>query len=277
MVHIISKDTDYFKMGDSYIPQLVYILLLPAFFLTFSMFYDPFGILVFYSSDRFGDYFHLLMLSCIILGVLGISRTMLHFILKAVRMPQAYYIAWCLIEMLMMSLFTALYTVLVKVDAHHYFPVLSTCMKYCFTILCYPYMVMILARLVMNKNAELRFKAEQEDHSLVRFYDEHHRLKLTIAPSSILYVKSDYNYIKINYMDAGKVKEFVLRASMKSLENPSFSHCLVRCQRSYFVNPEHVTVLRKDSDGFIYAEMNIPDVPAVPVSKQYYGALSELL
>lgn len=277
MVQIISKDTDYFKMGDSYIPQLVYILLLPLFFMVFSLFYNPFDIQGYYSSARFGDSFHLLMLACIILGVLAISRTMLHFILKAVRMPQAYYVAWCLLEMFVMSLFMALYTVLMKERGHNYFQELSTCMKYCFTILCYPYMVMTLARIVMNKSAELRFKAEQEDNSLVRFYDEHHRLKLTIAPSSILYVKSDYNYIKINYMDAGKVKEFVLRASMKSLENPSFSHCLVRCQRSYFVNPEHVTVLRKDSDGFIYAEMNIPDVPAVPVSKQYYGALSELL
>ena len=110
----------------------------------------------------------------------------------------------------------------------------------------------------------------------MRFFDEHKRLKLSIASSSILYVRSESNYVKIIYLDSGKVRDYMLRASMKSLEAIG-SKALVRCQKSYFVNPEHITVLRKDSEGFIFAEMNIEGAPPVPVSKKNYDNLAALL
>ena len=45
------------------------------------------------------------------------------------------------------------------------------------------------------------------------------------------------------------------------------------------MNPgqKRVKVLRKDSDGIIVAEMDIPGLRPIPVSKQYYESLSDLL
>ena len=91
-----------------------------------------------------------------------------------------------------------------------------------------------------TKNEEIAEMEAPKDNSLVRFYDEHKRLKLTIAPSSILYVKSELNYVVVYYLDAGKVKNYQIRCSMKSIEDSADKHFLCRCQRSYFVNPEHV-------------------------------------
>lgn len=277
MIRQFNVSGGIFTMEGKFYTQLQYIVLIPLFFLGFSLFYNPLGIVDSFSTASRDGSFHLLMVSCIIMGVLSISRTMLYFVLKASGMQWLHYISWCIAEILGMSLFMALYSILSKNDGNNYFQHLSVSMKYCFLIMVFIYVPMALARLVKIKNGLLVIREQQNDNSLVRFYDEHQRLKLTIAPSSLLYVKSDYNYIRVNYMDSGKVKEFVLRASMKSLESPSFAHCLTRCHRSYFVNPEHVTVLRKGTDGFIYAEMNSPEVPAVPVSKQYYDKLSELL
>lgn len=267
-----------FSMNGKYRLQLVYIIIIPMFFLAFSVFYNPFDILEYYSGASGKDSaFHIIMLTSILAGVLAISRTMLHFVLKATDIGWINYIGWCLAEILGMSFFMALYTVLVKADGQNYFQHMAQCLKFSYLELIFIYVPMMLVRAVKIKNGLLEFKKQQDDNSLVRFYDEHQRLKLTIAPSSLLYVKSESNYLRICYLEAEKVREFVLRASMKSLEVPAFAHCLVRCQRSYFVNPDHVTVLRKDRDGFMYAEMNIPNVPAVPVSKQYFALLSELL
>ena len=52
---------------------------------------------------------------------------------------------------------------------------------------------------------------------------------------------------------------------------------IVRCQRSYFVNPRHVTVLRKDKEGAIVAELDAAPQRPIPVSPKYYDALNQLL
>lgn len=268
--------TNEFKTINGIRPHLTYPVLLTLFFLGSTLLYNPFDIKGYYSFGSFSSGFHLVMLSSIILVCSLLTRTALHFLLQVRTLKKMQYELWCVCEMALMSAMTGLYTVLFKDATEGYFEVLPFCFKFIFLTLCYPYVFLILMEKLNARDEELEGKSAPADNSLVRFYDEHKRLKLSIAPSSILYVSSEYNYVRIHYMDAGKVKEYMLRASMKSLEAIG-SRSLVRCQRSYFVNPEHVTVLRKDTEGFIYAEMNIPDVPAVPVSKQYYEALANML
>lgn len=263
-------------MKGGFLPQFVYPLILPSFFLGSALLYNPFGIREYFSFGSFSYGFHLVMLSCIILVCSLITRLLLYILLEHHDIKWWHYGVWCLSEMALISAFTALYTVLFKATPGGYFAVLPDCIKFTFLILCYPYTFLIFIRIVRIKNEKLEEKTAPVDNSLVRFLDEHKRLKLSIAPSSILYVSSEFNYVKIFYLDGGKVRDYMLRASMKSLEAIG-SKALVRCQRSYFVNPEHVAVLRKDSEGSIFAEMNIEGVPAVPVSKQYYDTLSSLL
>ena len=255
---------------------MIYCLLLPLFFLGSMLLYNPFGIKAYYTFGSFSFGFHLVMLSSIIFVCLIVTRLILHFILKHQEIHWWHYGAWCAGEAAVMSAFVALYTVLFKGADGGYFAVLPDCIKFIFLTLCYPYVFLVLVRIIRIKNEDLEEKAASADNSLVRFLDEHKRLKLSIAPSSILYVSSELNYVKIFYLDSGKVRDYMLRASMKSLEAIG-SKALVRCQRSYFVNPEHVSVLRKDPEGFIFAEMNIEGVPPVPVSKQYYDKLTALL
>ena len=64
---------------------------------------------------------------------------------------------------------------------------------------------------------------------------------------------------------------------MKNIEKAVEGHGIVRSHRSYFVNPSHVKVLRKDKYGFVVAEFNIPDVNPVPISKSYYESIAELM
>ena len=268
--------TSEFRMKGGFAPHMIYCLILPAFFLGSTLLYNPFGIKEYFTFGTFSFGFHLVMLSCIIMLCSLVTRLMLLLILKHHDIHWWHYGVWCAGELAVMSAFVALYAALFKGADGAYFAVLHDCIKFVFLTLCYPYVFLILIRIIRIKNEDLEEKTAPSDNSLVRFLDEHKRLKLNIAPSSILYVRSEFNYVKIFYLDSGKVRDYMLRASMKSLEAMG-SKALVRCQRSYFVNPEHVTVLRKDSEGFIFAEMNIEGVPPVPVSKQYYDKLAALL
>jgi DNA-binding LytR/AlgR family response regulator len=64
---------------------------------------------------------------------------------------------------------------------------------------------------------------------------------------------------------------------MKKLEESLTSNGLVRCPRSYFVNPGHIRALRRDKDNYIYAEIDNVAHTSIPVSKKYYEEVSEQL
>ena len=83
--------------------------------------------------------------------------------------------------------------------------------------------------------------------------------------------------MKIHYLENERVREFLLRNSMKSLETLADRHGLVRCHRSSYVNPRPIKVLSRNKEGVIIAEMIEDSLMRIPVSKQYYAHLSELL
>jgi DNA-binding LytR/AlgR family response regulator len=78
-------------------------------------------------------------------------------------------------------------------------------------------------------------------------------------------------------MEGNHLKDFPLRASMKSLEELMQKHGLVRCQRSYYINPQHIKVLRRDKEGMISAELDIANQKSIPVSPKYYDSLAKWL
>ena len=52
-------------------------------------------------------------------------------------------------------------------------------------------------------------------------------------------------------------------------------HGLLRCQRSYYINPNHIKVLRRDKEGVITAELDVPNQKSIPVSPKYYDAVAK--
>ena len=90
-------------------------------------------------------------------------------------------------------------------------------------------------------------------------------------------ISAEINYVNIYYVDNDKVRNYILRSSMKALDEICQDNGLLRCHRSYYINPKHVKVLRKDKDGIVYAELDAKDVMNIPVTKRYYDRLSDML
>ena len=198
-------------------------------------------------------------------------------LVKVAPFRRWHYLLWCFGEVVVISFFTAMYTALFYGEALPYFMALPLCFKHASLILVYPYALLALAAEIGSRNAALQLRDSPQEASLVKFYDEYKRLKLSIDPSAILYINAEANYVKIHYLENERVREFLLRNSMKSLETLADRHGLVRCHRSYYVNPRHIKVLSRNKEGVIIAEMIEDSLMRIPVSKQYYAHLSELL
>lgn len=278
MTKIIAMNTPLI-VSKGYGSQVKYAVLMPLFYFVFCFVYNPFSMSAIYNVGGKSWTFHLLMLTCIMVGTLALTRLVFSFLYKYIPFKWWHYAVWCLGETLVTSFFFALYTSLFyrKSGGMPYFTALPYCFKTVSLTLIYPYLLCILLRIVSNKNADLAEAGQKPEESLIKFYDEHKRLKLTIDPSAVLYVSADANYIKIHYIENDRVKAYQLRNSMKSLEGDAQRHGFVRCHRSYYVNPRHIKVLSRDREGVIYTEFTREGVGHIPVSKQYYDSLAKLL
>ena len=250
---------------------LLHCIALPVFFLGFILIYDSSWI------DRFleignGVIFNTLMLTSILIGILCASRIPMTATRKHL-LPLSWwrYAIWSFAEIFVFSCFAALYMALVY-GTYGYFPALGECLRLSFAILPYPYIVFALLFALIRPDEEPVI-----EENLVRFTDNTGRLKLVIAHDVILYIEAQENYVSIHYMEGERQKEYSLRQSMRGIEELMGKHGIIRCQRSYFVNPRHVKVLRRDKEGYIQAELDIISNKSVPVSPKYYEQLSKML
>ncbi len=254
-----------------FVPQLLHMILLPAFFFAFMLIYHPFNSVEFLGGEWFGV--HLTISACIILLCMIIMRLLYYYL--PLRLNYSLYISWCFSEVIFSSFLVALYIYLVRLKPMPYFETFAISFQYLSTSLIFPYVMLALSM----RLHELINKAEQTSsgNNRMRFYDERHNLKLVLTEESVLYITAEENYVDIYYTENGKQRNYVLRSSMKALDELCQDHGMVRCHRSFYVNPKHVTVLRKEKEGIVYAELDSNDAMRIPVTKRYYDRLSEML
>ena len=217
--------------------------------------------------------FNLLMIMCIVLGILVASRTVMILFRKWIPLAWIRYVAWIVCEWAAMSLFVGMYMALMYKGQYMYFEAVGRSAVILIGSMFYPYAIIELSLALLGVIDE----PQRDEDDLIRLYDNTKRLKLVIAANSILYIEADENYVIIKYTEGERIKEYTLRNSMKSLEEIMQKHGIVRCQRSYYVNPNRVKVLRKDKEGMIVAELDTADVKPIRVSPKYYALLSERL
>lgn len=274
--HTINNDKIMNKLPSIFTAlrsNLIFMITLPIFWLCFVLLYQPIRVVELLEMGRNLLNFNATIIMCILLGVMIISRGLLMAIHHTLKLNGWKLIIWEVAELLTMSLFTALYMTLMYHGKFTYFQMVGQCLFFLLSILLFPYVILDLtfAYVAILEQDTLY------DDSLMRFVDSTQKLKLMIASSAVLYVEADENYVHIRYMEGEKQKDYPLRASMKSLEELMQKHGLIRCQRSYYINPQHVKVLRRDKDGMISAELDVPNQKSIPVSPRYYDSLSKWL
>jgi DNA-binding LytR/AlgR family response regulator len=107
-----------------------------------------------------------------------------------------------------------------------------------------------------------------EKQNLIHFHDDKGTLRLSIKFSKLYYIEAADNYVNIYYENKGKISRFLLRKSLKSIEDTYKEYPLIRCHRSYIINVDKVKVLKKEKDG-TYLDFDYGEINVIPVSKTY--------
>ena len=183
-----------------------------------------------------------------------------------------------LLEILFMALFYTLYTVSIS-DADPAIDIMDTfkdCVINTALVLLLPYAFFWFyfggkenqKKLESISNGDM----EQSNKPIV-FKDEKGVVQLYISSTELLYIEAADNYVNIRYVSNGKIKSYLLRNSLKNMERLLAVNMVVRCHRSYLVNINRVSVIRREKEH-IYMELDIDGVDRIPVSKNYHRDIS---
>lgn len=255
---------------------ILHFTVVPLFYFLFTLTYQPFEMQEFLSVGQ--GYFtnNLIFTSLILLGVMVLSRMLLYLLRNILDLNWTLYILWCALEIVVAGLFWSILLGIEWAPAVPYFSVMTTCILYLAGITVFPYIIITQA-IQLHVIGMAKQAPPQDEKTLIRFHDDQKRLKFIISSPAILYIEAEDNYVHIVHLDNGKVKDYSLRSSMRALEDLLSKHGMVRCHRSYFVNPDHVELVKKDVNGYALAQLDRSGLDPVPVSKKYYDSLSALL
>jgi len=249
------------------------ILFTAAFSLIFINVYEPFGVNVWFKITRW----QLLLYSSLITltGVLVVvlSRIIMYYASRRKKLNYVHYLIWVLAEIIFMAMFYALYIKVILHDQRFFPDLIKLCIQNTALLLLLPYSVTWLYFSWKEKNLEIAEMAHGMAVSdptklMIPFNDEKGVLRFSVKMENLLYLEASDNYVSIYYLNKEKVTRFMLRNTLKTLEEDLKGTEMVRCHRSYMVNYEKVKIIRREKDG-VRLELDLPSAIDLPVTKTY--------
>ena len=254
---------------------IIHSLVIPLFSFVFCLYYRPIVMYDFLSMANATFSFNVTILLCILFVTFSMTRWGLFAIGKARNLSGIAYLLWCVGEIMVSALFCALYLVLISHTDRIFFEISGIAFMNILSTAIYPlgFIWLCFDRHLRNQDTD----KPVDESSLIRFYDEYKKLRLVIANEAVIFIKSEENYVQIHYLDKDKTKKFVLRSSMRALEDILSKKGLVRCHRSYFINPAYIKIVHRDESGQIVAELNQNGFDSIPISRKYQDEITKLL
>jgi hypothetical protein len=248
------------------------VIFTALFALVFINLYKPFSSEAWYDVS---DFMFFVFSSLIILtgvGVVVISRVLMYFRGREHAITVGQYAAWVAAEIFFMALFYTLYTLSVNDDGRDAWRTFQESVINTALVLLLPYTILLLYFSRREQERRLRRIEEEKETTgkpnVLSFRDEKGELRLSLSRASLLYIASSDNYVVIWYLNKGKVTRYLLRNTLKALEEQLADSTILRCHRSYMVNFDHVKVIRRGKEG-VYLELGIEKMPDIPISKTY--------
>jgi len=255
------------------------ILFTSLFALVFINLYSPFGAEKWFKLTRFEffSYSSLIILTGVLVVV--ISRIIMYKVCKRNTINIWQYLLWIFAEILLMALFYALFEKFYLKDQRLFAEIVKVSSRNTALVLLLPYSVLWLYFSWIDKKEQIDRLADVQISSsnireMIPFYDDKGILKFSINKENLLYLESAENYVSICYLNKGKVSKYLLRDTLKKVEESFSGTEIIRCHRSYMVNFDKVKVIKKDKYG-LTLELDNPSVTDIPVSKTYVNTVMQ--
>ncbi|MBQ8221896.1 MAG: LytTR family transcriptional regulator [Bacteroidales bacterium] len=231
------------------------------------------------------------------LALISVSRVIMYFFVKKISIGYWEYLIWILCEITILAGFYVFiaYKVgfidnyieenQVEIYAVAVFDIYRKAVANTTWMLLIPYIISylylynehlvrnVITKLNENANNE-HVQPERKENSLIHFKDDRNEVRFSITTDKIAYIESSDNYCKIKYINNDKLQDFIIRTSLKKLQEELKDTSIQRCQRSYMVNFEHVVSLRRDNND-ISLEFDVKEIGDIPVSKSYNDKVVE--
>lgn len=254
--------------------NIVRLILFTALFaLVFINIYSPFGAENWFrlTQLQFFTYSSLVILAGVMVVV--VSRIIMYSVCKKRDINYIHYLLWIAAEILSMASFYALFQHFVLHDPREYIDLVKLSTRNTALVLSLPYTISWLylswrdKKEVIDRMGEISVIA-RSDKEMIPFYDDKSVLKFSLRKEDLLYLESTENYINICYLSNGKIAKYLLRDTMKRMEEKFSGTDIIRCHRSYMVNFAKIKVIRKEKDG-LKLDFGNPQIPDIPVSRTY--------
>jgi hypothetical protein len=249
------------------------ILFTAGFALLFVNFYSPFGVRYWFNVTKWQLLFYssLIILTGVLVVVL--SRWLMFALSKYFQLTYWQFFLWVAAEVFFMALFYAIFEKIYFDDKRLFGDLLISSIQNTALVLLLPYSAVWLYLSYRDKKLQLEQmvagnRPTDQSKDMVPFHDDKGILRLSVKKDNLLYIESSDNYVNIFYLNKEKISKFLLRNTMKKMEEIFQNSEIVRCHRCFMVNFEKVKIIRKDKEG-LQLELDLPSAIDIPVSRSY--------
>jgi hypothetical protein len=269
--HMNQRIPEYlYEKGN--ITRLIFFTAL--FALVFINIYQPFGAQNWFpvSEIMFFLFSSMIILTGVLVVVVSRILMIRHGRKKGLLMWQ--YALWILAEIVAMAMFYTLFERMILHDLRSFREMFRQSFINTSLVLLLPYSILWLYFALRDKVKKLEILNSGKTepgiplNQMLNFTDEKKELRLSVRHDQVFWIESADNYIRVFYLNKGKMAAFMIRNTLKTIENKFVHTSLVRCSRSAIVNFDKVKVLRKEQNG-IFLVLDHEEVPDIPVSKTY--------
>ena len=255
------------------------------FAVVFLNIYIPFSDTAWFELGYSVLFLHTITFIGISILILICSRMLMYRSKDIFEMTYPYYIIWCILEIMAISGFYTWFTTYIFTEFKgDEWVLFARATRNTAIALGLPYLISGMYFAIIDKNNTIKLMnyenvvtdepAKNETQmQKITLFDNSGTLKLSLNPDNLYYIESDDNYIKVWYTDnKGDLKQYMLRCRLKTVEESFKGSSLVRCHRKYIVNLSKVSMLRKESDGYVLDLAN-EEIQPISITKTYTDAV----
>lgn len=214
--------------------------------------------------------------------ILIASRFLLYRVLRRRHVNLEYLILWLIAEIFFLSLALTFFSYFINTSHDiKFLDLLVRISASVVGILAIPYVISVMGFMLKEKERELQYYTMKNSNAgnqvtgITNFHDKSGKFAISIKNEDLLYLESADNYVKIHYLNNDEVCQYLLRNTLKNVEEEYASAGLVRCHRFYLVNMHKVKIVRK-LKGILVLEFT-DLAKSVPVSKTYISSIIDIL
>ena len=265
-----------FTLLDNKDDRYLLILVVFIFSVIFLNIFQPFNISRWYSDSGFIQFLRLSSYGFVIAIVFLFTQFPLRKIFNLQEFKLKNYLLWLIIEIALINL---VYIFLYGNPIGNFINDLGFSLKYSLLSIWLPYSFAILIVYYKNQREEIKSLkttvAKSPEKRLVVLKDENGKIKFSVLANDLLVLESTDNYVSVFYILQNKVQRKLLRNSLKNMEEMLKESGIMRCHRSFMVNPANVEFMQKKGKKLNIKIKHFDK--SIPVSEKYSSPFLDFL